>query len=422
MSKSEQSIGGRYTLGDRIGTGGYGEVFRAVDEMAGREVAIKLYDPVDTPVRAGAWREAAVLRRLNLPGVVQLLDEGIEGDQPFLVMPLVEGSHFPGPGADEGFPAAVVASIVEILTLVHAAGVVHGDLKPQNVLVDADGRVTLLDFGTGSWVSGMSAEEQLDKARGTPAYMAPEQLRGRPATVQSDYYALGVMLYQALTGVLPHPADSLKKLMRARLTNRAPVLDAEQLGISHKLARAVEGLLAPAPERRLQHLSELSEALDVDSVAVEAHSVPYLDPDGMVDMAVAAVERGESVDIVGRRGMGRTRCLEEIASRLRDDGRRVTSLVASQKAFDSLSPLVRDVDVDAQTSLDQARAAYHEQLIEALASGKVVVADNAEQLDRWTAALLDEVRDRGAVVRALLSNNRSDAVPGAKNRSDAVPG
>lgn len=398
-------IGDRYQLGERVGTGAHGAVYRASDELSGNQVAIKLFDADAAPSQGKAWREAAVLRRLNLPGVVRLLDEGRIGDRPYLVMPLFDGSHFPGAfESDPNAYADVIVSLVELLISVHAAGIVHGDLKPQNVLVDDDRHVTLLDFGTGSWVAGLSSERKLERISGTPAYMAPEQLRGHPASVHSDYYALGVMLYQVFTGELPHPTGSVRELMNARLSRRAPPIDAEAFGISPKLARAVEGLLSPSAERRAQYVGSLLEALDAGRrTALDLHEPVYLDPHGVVDRVVAAIERGESVDVVGRSGFGRSRCLQEVTRTLRGRGHRVISLVASNSAFASLSPLVGRELVDAHASREQAREAHRAHLVDALESGKVVVADNAEKLDQSTRELLEQQRHRGGLVFARLA-------------------
>lgn len=403
-------IGERYQIEERIGSGAYGIVYRATDVLDGREVAVKLFNADGDAFAPRSWREAAVLRRINLPGVVRLLDEGRDDGCPYLVMPFIDGRHFPGPeGIWKTRRDAIIASLVELLSCVHAAGIFHGDLKPQNVLVDGDGRVTLLDFGTGSWVAGLSSEHQLARAHGTPAYMAPEQLRGQPATAYSDYYALGVMLYEVLVGKLPHPAGSLLDLVRARLDKRPPSIDAEAAGISARLARAVEGLLSPAAERRAQFLGDLLEALDPEhSVALTPQQPAYLDPRGVVEQAVAALERGESVDIVGRRGMGRSRYLEELARRLRQRGHRVNSLIAATEAYKSLMPLAgRDAEVDGDTP-QAAREFYAALVRRTLDSGKILLVDNFEKIDEATRRLLCEERERGGVVFA-----RREPVDGA---------
>ncbi|QDG50549.1 hypothetical protein FIV42_07325 [Persicimonas caeni] len=394
---SSWRIGGRYEIRERVGSGAFGVVYRATDAVTGNEVAVKVFD-ADAGMRATrAWREAAVLRRLNLPGVVRLLDEGRDADGPYLVMPFASGVPFPGPAEHwDANRNTIIISLIELLTCVHGAGIVHGDLKPQNVLVDADGRVTLLDFGTGSWVSGLSCEEQLSRTQGTPAYMAPEQLRGRPATFHSDYYALGVMLYQVLTDSFPHPTDSLSKLVSARVKGPPPRIDAEAFGLSPKLAQAVEGLLSTAADRRVQYLGELVAALDSDQpVSLTPHRPLYLDPHDVVGRAVAAIERGESVDIAGQRGMGKSRCLDEVSRVLRQRGHRVISLIAAEAPFDSLTPLVRQDD-RGRGDREQLRQA----LAAALDEGKLLVADNFEQLDEASRQLLEGERHRGGLIFA----------------------
>jgi tetratricopeptide (TPR) repeat protein len=410
---SPTRVGKRYQVIDEIGSGGYGTVYRARDEMSEREVAIKVLDASASSAGVSAWREAASLRRLNLPGVIELLDEGIWNEQPYLVMPIIDGMSFPGSngyGVGE-FPADTILALVEVLTLVHAEGIVHGDLKPQNVLVGDDGRVTLLDFGTGSWTAGHPVEHRLKRTRGTPAYMSPEQLRGHRATVQSDYYALGIMLYHVITGEFPHPIESIEALTRARLSWRAPHLDPERLGISPRLARAVEGLLAPAASRRLAHLRELVDALDasrgdrISGQHFNEYTLRFLDPNGLLDRAVSAIERGESVDIVGRNGAGKTRFLHELTRRLRDRDGRVISLIASARPFGSLAPLIGTAKIDgidAVNDVDAMHRSCREEIEQALASGKVLVADTFEKIDPRTRELLEVLRDKGGVVRARL--------------------
>jgi energy-coupling factor transporter ATP-binding protein EcfA2 len=407
-----ERLGTRYEILDEIGSGGYGTVHRAHDAMTDQDVAIKVLDSSASKAGVSAWREAASLRRLNLPGVVQLLDEGIWGDRPYLVMPIVDGAHFPG---DRGYgvgelPTETILALVELLTLVHSEGIIHGDLKPQNVLVGDDGRVTLLDFGTGSWTAGHPFERRLKRSRGTPAYMSPEQLRGHRATVHSDYYALGVMLYHVITGEFPHPIDSIEELTRARLSWRAPRIDPERFEISAKLARAVEGLLAPAASRRLPHLRDLVEALDTSRAEqltrghFNEHTLAFLDPHGLLDQAVAVIERGESVDVVGRKGSGKTRFLHELTHRLRNEEWRVISLIASTRAFGSLAPLIGTAEYDGLTALDDRDAMHRrcrEVIEQALEAGKVLVADNLEKIDPRTRELLEIVRDQGGIVRAI---------------------
>jgi serine/threonine protein kinase len=198
-------LAGRYRLSHVIGRGGFGEVWEAHDTLANRAVAVKRFDTARDGLteRRRVRREIAVLRALRLPGVVALYDEGEDGGRPFLVMERVEGRDFPGRATPCPWSSleALARALVGTLAGVHAVGVLHRDLKPSNVLVSESGGVTVLDFGIARFTASGARTLSADGALvGTPDYLAPEQLAGGDASERSDLYALGVMLYEALTG------------------------------------------------------------------------------------------------------------------------------------------------------------------------------------------------------------------------------
>ena len=259
-----RTIAERYHLGELLGRGGHGEVWEAEDRLAGERVAVKLLDGELGPQAARVRREIAALRLLRLPGVVRLHDEGLEGGLAFLVMERVSGQPFPGVTAPRPWAeiAGVTAALLETLARVHAAGVVHRDLKPANVLVSAQGQVTLLDFGISLF--GSRLEDPLEgegEVPGTPHYLAPEQIRGDPVTPRADLYAVGVMLYAALSGRFPHAADSWMALMRAQLTQPVTPLAEAAPCVPASVAALVERLLAREPEERPESALEALRAL-----------------------------------------------------------------------------------------------------------------------------------------------------------------
>ncbi len=214
---------GEFTILRRIGHGGMGVVYEAQQEVPRRRVAIKLLHPVQTtPGRVRRFRrEAEVLGRLQHPGIAQIFEVGTfdagRGEQPFFAMELIEGvdirTHCDRETVDLRGRVELLAMVAEAVQYAHERGVVHRDLKPDNVLVDAKGRPRVLDFGVArvnsqtSAPSTMTAEGQIV---GTLAYMAPEVLRNEPgATAQVDVYALGVLAYELLVGQLPHRVEGL---------------------------------------------------------------------------------------------------------------------------------------------------------------------------------------------------------------------
>lgn len=246
-------IAGRYALRAPLGRGAHGEVWEAHDELLGETVAVKLLALGSREDEARVRREVSVLRLLDLPGVVRLFDEGIEGETLFVVMERVAGAPFPGPGvarpAGWGVIAPRAVAAIEALGRVHAAGVLHRDLKPENLLIDEAGRPHLLDFGLShDAVLG----EDLDAGYmvGTPAYLAPEQILGEPASAASDLYALGVMLYVTLAGRLPHAADDVPSLFDARLSAPPPPLSSVATHVPAGVAATIDRLLSIEPGDR----------------------------------------------------------------------------------------------------------------------------------------------------------------------------
>ncbi|MEZ4299014.1 MAG: serine/threonine-protein kinase [Polyangiaceae bacterium] len=207
----------RYRLLRVLGRGGHGEVWEAEDRLTSTLVAVKLLRSSGVePARVR--REVSALRLLRIPGVVQMLDEGVDGDTAFVVMERVQGDPFPGHERRAWADLAPAAtSLLETLSRVHQIGVVHRDLKPQNVLVDPQGRATILDFGLSLGASLGQALSEEGSVAGTPDYLSPEQLLGTQVTPATDLYSLGVMLFEALSGRLPHEAGDLQALLRSRL-------------------------------------------------------------------------------------------------------------------------------------------------------------------------------------------------------------
>jgi len=208
---------GRYEILEIIGTGAHGRVARAHDPMIGRLVAIKLF-PKELASGAARQRfiqEARVVGQLSHPSIITLHDMGIDEatQTPYLVMEFLEGQALDRilERGSVPFPKACAwaAQVASALGVAHRKGVIHGDVKPANMLITDDGRVKLMDFGMARLASRDSSATPL---LGTPAYWCPEQIMGRPQDARSDLFSLDVVLYEMVTGKRPFDAESLQAI------------------------------------------------------------------------------------------------------------------------------------------------------------------------------------------------------------------
>jgi hypothetical protein len=268
--RSGEVVAGRYRLDAILGRGGMGYVYRAQHLELDEPVVVKFIDPAfaqDPVARTRFRREAKALIRLRHPGIVTMRELGEHDGALFLVMELLEGrtlgariaSQSGGLSLDEAYE--IFRQLGEVLEAVHAAGVVHRDLKPDNVMLvphrvpSASGieRAVLMDFGVARVEMGREAGVSTTGAvLGTPSYMSPEQCAGRPAGPASDLYSLGVMLFLSLAGRLPFESETPTVLMSHHMFVAAPKLASTAAGqpISPGLAKLVDDLLGKKPETR----------------------------------------------------------------------------------------------------------------------------------------------------------------------------
>jgi eukaryotic-like serine/threonine-protein kinase len=241
--------GGRYTLGDLIGRGGAAEVFRARDELLGRDVAVKLFPAgVGEADESRRQREVQTLAGMNHPGLVTIYDVGQERDRAYFVMQLIEGESLAdrirsGPLA-LGDVVALGAALADALTYVHRHGVVHRDIKPGNVLLDTDGRPHLSDFGIAVLADATNITAT-GMVIGTASYLSPEQVRGQQVGPASDVYALGLVLLECITARREYPGNALEAAV-ARL-HRAPEIPTDLPG---PLAGLLAGMTLDEPMER----------------------------------------------------------------------------------------------------------------------------------------------------------------------------
>ena len=263
-----------YRIDAELGKGGMGVVYRAHDQRLRRDVALKVLSGAITDHgerRTRTLAEARAASALNHPGITTVYEVGEEGNHVFIVMELVTGSTLRREIAkgrmDPKILVRLVIQIAEALEAAHAHGVIHGDIKPENIILQSDGRVKLLDFGIARQTSAETASlfgvETVSSMLpdsgliGTLAYMAPEQLRGERPDARSDLFALGVVLYEMAAGYRPFPGPTATALMAQILHEAAPSLSAVVSPVAGELARVDHKLLEKNPESRYQSARDL---------------------------------------------------------------------------------------------------------------------------------------------------------------------
>jgi serine/threonine protein kinase len=243
-------VAGRYELGSVLGAGSSAVVHRARDLRRGVEVAIKCFRPGGSERDLRQQRqEMALLARLDHPGLVRLHDGGLVDDYPFVVTDLVEGPTLAerigtGPPLAPGAVRRIGAHLADALAYVHAAGIVHRDVKPANVLLGDGGRPRLADFGIARALEATAATAD-GCVVGTAAYLAPEQVRGEVVAPATDVYALGLVLLEALTGQREFPGAAVESAT-ARLY-RSPVVPE---GLPAGLSTVLKAMTQDDPRRR----------------------------------------------------------------------------------------------------------------------------------------------------------------------------
>jgi serine/threonine protein kinase len=248
MAAPGDILDGRYRLGPVLGRGGMADVYRAHDQVTGDDVAVKVLRASDPAADRWQGREQAALGRLDHPALVRLRATGVTDGRPYLVLDLVDGRPLAdilrdGPlGA--GRAAELGAHIAGGLAHAHAAGVIHRDVKPANILIDAAGRPHLADFGIAR-LSEVTTATAAGVVLGTAAYLAPEQVRAEPVGPPADIYALGVVLIECITGERCFPG-SFQEAAMAHLTRPPAVPDRLPPG----LRRALTDATALDPTRR----------------------------------------------------------------------------------------------------------------------------------------------------------------------------
>lgn len=275
-------IAGRYELVELIGKGGMSSVWQAHDRLLDRLVAIKILHPhftEDEEYVERFRREARSVAQLSHPNIVTVIDRGEDEGRQYIVFEYIEGENLkellertgPMPVRDA---LTLALQMARALSFAHGRGLIHRDVKPQNVLMNAEGQAKMTDFGIAREldVQGVTITGTV---LGTSEYIAPEQARGQQVDAQTDVYSLGVVLYELLTGGVPYHGDNFVTVALKHVNEPAPSVLEKRPEVPARVANAVERAMAKSPSERFQSMNELVDELeaclaDSDPVSEEA--------------------------------------------------------------------------------------------------------------------------------------------------------
>lgn len=267
-----QTVNDKYDILESLGQGGMNDAYKARDRASGRLVVLKIpfTSLIGDPATYSRYqRELEIGKRLHHPNIQELLDEGrLDGGvAPYLVLEYVDGTllreylraHAPLP-VDEA--VNITVQLADALQYCHQHGVVHRDLKPENILIEPEGTVKLVDFGIALLQGARRLTfRRLTSGFGTPDYMAPEQVQGDRGDARTDVYAVGVMLYEMLTGDVPYHGDSPLAVMSQRVTTDAPLLSSKRSDLPPQLEAVVWRALRREPAERYASMADLRHDL-----------------------------------------------------------------------------------------------------------------------------------------------------------------
>src|SRR4051794_35900049 len=244
-------IADRYELEELVGTGGMSSVFRAHDRLLDRRVALKILHPHyadDEDYVERFRREARAVARLSHPNIVTVIDRGEDEGRQYIVFEFIDGESLKELVDRSGpLPARrvveIALQIADALAFAHQQGLVHRDVKPQNVLLNQDGDAKATDFGIARSLDVEHGVTQTGTVLGTSNYLSPEQARGQAVTPATDVYSLGVVLYEMLTGEVPFPGENFVAVAMKHINDEPPSLLEKRHDVPLRLVYAIERAL-----------------------------------------------------------------------------------------------------------------------------------------------------------------------------------
>ncbi len=288
MSEQSVVLNGRYELLERIGSGGMSVVYKAKDRSLGRIVAVKVMHESftsDSGFLKRFQQEAYSAANLAHPNIVTVHDIGQDEYKHYIVMEYVEGQTLKElirSYQEEPMPISraldLVIQVCNGIGYAHRANLVHCDVKPQNVIVTVDEQVKVADFGIARAISGATQVQQVSQVWGTPQYFAPEQAAGDAPTPASDVYAIGIMLFEMLTGRLPFAAESHTAMALKHLHTPPPLVSEFNPAIPAQLAHIVNKLLAKEPAGRYRTAGQLGRIISTYRQRSQEETGPIYPP------------------------------------------------------------------------------------------------------------------------------------------------
>ena len=263
-----RTFNNRYEITERVGLGGMAEVYRAQDNVLGRTVAVKTMLPqyaADPTFTKRFRQEAASAAKLQSPYIVSIYDWGLDDETYYIVMEFLRGTDLKTAIQERGAinqrkAAEIGSQVAQALSVAHAGGVIHRDIKPQNIMIQPDGNIKVMDFGIAR--AGDAGLSQTATVLGTAHYVSPEQAQGKELTGASDIYSLGVVLYEAVTGKLPFDGQDAVSVA-VKQVNEVPAAPSTiNPNIDPSLEAIIMKALEKDPERRFKDASEMRHVLN----------------------------------------------------------------------------------------------------------------------------------------------------------------